>query len=256
MSMEEMEAGTPPEQVTAEQGAVEVEQQATPEATTEQTQEQQGKGKDQEPKKVPWFQHRIGEVTKEKYQALSRAEQAEARLAQLEQQLSSGVQPNEQNQHVRPLTQAEIDRLADERASQLVAQKDLVSATDRVWQSGTKELQGFEQAVNNLAMAGMDANFVQLAVESPDAHKVIHYLGQEANLDEAARILHMSPVQQARELTRLEIKLSQPPAPKPVSKAPEPIKPVGTGNATESGIRDDLPMEEWMRRRRESLRKT
>lgn len=243
-----MEAATPAEQVTAESGAPQVEQQAAPEATTEQTQEQQEANPD-EPKKEPWFQKRIGELTRQKYETLREAEQAKSEAAQLREQLARIQQGETVEQRDQ---QPDVMTLAEQIANQRLAEQQLVSATDRVWQAGTKELQGFEQAVNNLSMVGMDAKFVQLAIESPDAHKVIHYLGQEANLDEAARILRLPPVQQARELTRLEYKLSQPPAPKPVSKAPDPITPIGTGKAVESGVHDDLPIEEWMRRRQQS----
>jgi hypothetical protein len=59
----------------------------------------------------------------------------------------------------------------------------------------------------------------------------------------------------ARELTKLEFKLSQPAA-KPVSKAPAPISPIGAKAATDSNdLRDDLPIDEWMRREAARRRK-
>jgi hypothetical protein len=66
-------------------------------------------------------------------------------------------------------------------------------------------------------------------------------------MDEAARIMSLPPIQMARELTKLEFKLGQP-ATKPVSKAPAPIKPLGSGKAAGEGLSDDLPIDEWMRR--------
>lgn len=246
MQNEEMDAATPAEQVTAEVGD-EVEQQATPEATTEQPEQH---NEEDQPKKEPWFQKRIGELTRQKYETLREAEQARQEAAQLREQLAR-IQQGEQPEQRQP----DVMTLAEQIAAQRLAERELVSATDRVWNAGTKELDGFEQSVNNLAMVGMDANFVRLAIEGEQAHKVLHYLGQEAHLDEAARILRLPPVQQARELTKLELKLSQPPAPKPVSKAPEPIKPIGTGNVSDSDLRDDLPIEEWMRRDRERTRR-
>jgi hypothetical protein len=101
--------------------------------------------------------------------------------------------------------------------------------------------------VSNLQMVGVGREFLELATTSDAGAKLIHHLGTD--LDEAARIAALPPVQMARELTKLEFKLAQPVA-KPVSKAPAPITPIGAGGASDSGLRDDLPIDEWMRRNR------
>lgn len=72
------------------------------------------------------------------------------------------------------------------------------------------------------------------AVEAADAPgKVLHYLVK--NPEEAERIASLPMGKQAREIVRLEEKLSKPPV-KP-SKAPDPIKPVG-GKTTAA---DEMP---------------
>ena len=65
---------------------------------------------------------------------------------------------------------------------------------------------------------------------SPVSTELAYHLGK--NLEEAERISSLSPVQQIRELVKLEAKLEAVPAKVAVSKAPAPIKPVGGGGAT------------------------
>jgi hypothetical protein len=245
MTTEEMQTATPAEQVTAEQ--VQQDASNSSESSTEQTQDvqqEQTQEQTEQAKKEPWFQKRIGELTREKYEARRAAEEAQREAQQYREYLAR-VQQGEQMQQ-----QPEVDvrTLAQQEAARMVADQRFRESTDKVWNQGVSELPGFNAAVANLQMVGMDRQFVELAVESDAGHKVLHYLGQEQNLDEAARILRLPPVQQARELTKLEFKLNQPPPPKPVSKAPDPIKPIGAGGATDTGLRDDLPIDEWMRR--------
>jgi hypothetical protein len=62
----------------------------------------------------------------------------------------------------------------------------------------------------------------------------------------------MSPVKAARELARLEAELASKPKAQP-SKAPEPIRPVGSRGAGSSSSlpSDDDDIATWMRKERE-----
>lgn len=234
----ENENVTPTEPVEAEQ-VQQVEQTST-EATTEQTQEQQNDtANENKEKRTPWFEKRIAELTREKYEARRAAEEAKAQAERYRQAIA---QP-EQGQQDEP--QADVNTLAEQRARQMLAEQQLQQSVDKVWQAGKSEFENFDQAVSNLQLVGASREFVELACSFDAGHKLIAHLGND--LDEAARILSLPPVHMARELTKLEFKLSQP-QPKPVSKAPAPITPIGSGSATESGLRDDLPIDEWMRR--------
>lgn len=240
-----MQSATPAEQVTAEQGA-EVEQQST-EATTEQTQDQT-ETPEEKAKKEPWFQKRIGELTREKYEARRAAEEANQQaeqyrlyLAQIQQGDQTAQQPN-----------VDVRTLAQQEATKMVAEQRFNESCNKVYAEGAKEFPDFDAAIRNLQMVGVNRDFLELATTADAGAKLLHHLGSD--LDEAARILSLPPVQMARELTKLEIKLGQPAA-KPVSKAPEPIKPLGSGGVAESGLRDDLSADEWMRRRNEQLRR-
>jgi hypothetical protein len=240
----EIETATPAEQVAAEQ--VQQVESNSSEATTEQTQEvQQEQTQEQkdEAKKEPWFQKRINEQTRKYYEAQREAQALKERLAQYEQrQQYQATEDQTQQQTV------DIDALADKRAAQLLAQRSFNEACNKVYEVGTKELQGFDSAVSNLQLVGPNLEFLDAVTASDAGHKILHHLGQLENLAEAERILNLPPVQMGRELAKLEIKLNAPPPPKPVSKAPEPIKPIGAGGVSDSGLRDDLPIDEWMRR--------
>ncbi|PZX29466.1 hypothetical protein C7416_104471 [Cupriavidus phytorum] len=236
---EELQDVTPTEVIPTETGA-EVENQAGSEATAEQEAEQQtDQQQEQAQKKEPWFQKRIGELTREKYEAKRAADEARAEAERYRQALAQG----QQGERTEP--EFDVEALAEKKANQKLAEQRFNDACNKVYATGKSEFQDFDQAVSNLQMVGANRDFLELATTSDAGHKLLHHLGTD--LDEAARIMVLPPIQMARELTRLEFKLSQP-AVKPVSKAPAPIKPVGTGGATSTGLSDDLPIDEWMRR--------
>lgn len=77
------------------------------------------------------------------------------------------------------------------------------------------------------------------------------YLGE--NPDVAVDLAQMDPYSTAREIGKLEAKLSQTPKPKAVSKAPKPITPISGGGAGGEIEGDDphgdkLTMKEWQAR--------
>lgn len=90
-------------------------------------------------------------------------------------------------------------------------------------------------------------------LESEKGAELGYYL--VANQKEARRIARLSPLQQARELTRLEDRLTAAPQQqKKPSSAPAPVTPVGGGKtqATEPSESDD--MATWMKKRQQQLR--
>lgn len=228
-----------PAQVEQTEQVQQVEQVEGSEATTEQPQEAEQTQEEAE-KKTPWFQKRISEVTREKYEAKRQADESAQEVQRLTEQLAR-IQAGDTDGE-----QPDVQRLARAEAEKIVAERSFNERCNKVHADGTKEFPDFGQTVSNLQMVGANQQFWDLATESDAAAKLLHHLGQD--LDEAARIASLPPVQMARELTKLEYKLAQAPAPKPVSKAPAPVKPIGSGGVTEAGLRDDLPIDEWMRR--------
>lgn len=88
-----------------------------------------------------------------------------------------------------------------------------------------------------------------------DGAEIAYWLGQ--NHDESNRIARLSPNHQILELGRISARIkAPPPAPKPqASAAPAPITPVKAGGRAVEGLRDELPVGEWMKRRNAELRK-
>ena len=236
---EEIESATPAD-AQAEQ-VQQVEQVQGEEATTEQTQAAVEETPEEKAKREPWFQKRIGELTRDKYEAKRQADNVAQEAAQLREQLAryqAGEQPETQTE--------DVHTLARQEAQKMLAEQTFNDTCNRVYAAGKAEFPDFDNAVANLQMVGVNRDFLELATTSDAGAKLIHHLG--GDLDEAARIASLPPVQMARELTRLEYKLAQAPAPKPVSKAPAPITPIGSGGVADGGLRDDLSMDEWARR--------
>jgi hypothetical protein len=201
--------------------AEQVQQVETPslDATTEQTQQQTEA--DERGKKEPWFQKRIGELTRAKYEALREAEQAKAEARELREQ-TERIQRGEQTSGV-PVT------AVHEVARQMLAEQQFNDACNKVYETGVAEFPNFQATLANLHLVGVNREFLELTASSDAGAKLIHHLGTD--LDEAARIVSLPPLQMARELTKLELKLSQTKA-KPVSNAPAPITPISAASAS------------------------
>ena len=239
------EAATPA--VAQAEQVEQVEQQRSAEATAEQSQEQAHETPEEKAKKEPWFQKRIGELTREKYEARQRADQATSEAQQMREQLARVQQGQQDDQDgYDDRNPADVKTLVQREAARLVAEQSFNDTCNKVFADGMAQFPNFDQVVANLQMVGISRDFLELATSSDVSAKLLHHLGTD--LDEAARITALSPTRMAQELTRLEYKLGQAPAPKPVSKAPAPVKPIGSNGANDSGLRDDLPIDEWMRR--------
>jgi hypothetical protein len=94
-------------------------------------------------------------------------------------------------------------------------------------------------------------------MNSEDGAEVAYWLGK--NPEQASRIARLNPYHQMLELGRVSARLAAPPpppAPKPqASAAPAPITPVRAKAVAVEGLRDDVSVEEWMRRRAKELHK-
>lgn len=242
---EEIESATPAD-AQAEQ-VQQVEQVESSEATNEQPQETVEETQEEKVKKEPWFQKRIGELTREKYEAKRQAETAAQEASELRERLARHQQGNED------ATQPDdVRALARQEAERIVADRTFNETCNKVYAAGKAEFPDFDQAVANLQMVGINRDFLELATTSDAGAKLLHHLGTD--LDEAARIAALPPVQMARELTKLEFKLSQPATPKPVSKAPAPVSPIsGTKGGSKSLDDPNLTDAEYAELRRKQI---
>jgi hypothetical protein len=122
------------------------------------------------------------------------------------------------------------EALAERKAEELVARREAAKQqTALLEQYQTKEEEArdkyddFEQVAYNpnLPVTDVMAQTIQASEIGPD---VIYYLG--SNPKEAQRIAQMSPFMQAKEIGRIEAKLSDSPPVRRTSTAPAPIAPV------------------------------
>lgn len=82
----------------------------------------------------------------------------------------------------------------------------------------------------------------ELIMEADNPAQIAYWLGK--NPSEALRIYHMSPVEAAREMGRLDVRLSAP-KPRTVSSAPKPV-PTVSGKAHQAGkAPEDMSYDEY-----------
>jgi hypothetical protein len=150
-----------------------------------------------------------------------------------------------------------VDALAQQRAEQLVAQKEadryrqeyVEAYKDREEEARDKYVDFEEVAYNpNLRITPYMAETIQASDIGPE---LAYHLG--SNPKEAERIAKLAPIFQAKELGKLEAKLAADPPAKKSSNAPAPISPVNTRtssastfNTTDPRSISSMTTEEWI----------
>ena len=127
-------------------------------------------------------------------------------------------------------TDAYAEALALRKAEELVAQRDrqkeqaeVVEAYSEREEKARDKYDDFEDVVYNpkLRITDVMAETIQYSDLGPD---LAYWLG--SNPKEAERIARLSPIMQAREIGKIEVRLSDNPPVKKTTSAPTPISPV------------------------------
>lgn len=146
-----------------------------------------------------------------------------------------------------PPTQAELDRLVDQRATVLVEQRETQARSTAWIAAGNADFPDFTERCNTLADLGAGSNAAFMAAVSKigAAHKVVAELA--SNPGEAVRVLALPPVDMAVELAAMSYRIgaAQPP-PKPTTQAPPPIRPI-TGTARAEPDPSKMDGDEYLR---------
>jgi hypothetical protein len=98
-------------------------------------------------------------------------------------------------------------------------------------------------------------DFAQVLMDLDDSPRVVAELAKDP--ERAERILHMPSHKMALEIAKIAAKTTAPAAPR-VSKAPEPVRPLGGPGRTERDpMSDDAPMDVWIKEhdKREAARR-
>lgn len=209
--------------------------------------------------RVDWRDRRIGEQQQ-------RIRELRAQLEQFQRTTvphdPSAPPPPQDIRGAPPPSQQDIDRQINERAYALAQQQEFNRRCNEVADAGRTQYADFDIRVGKLVglVDGNDPqavanynSFLSAALETGEASRLIYSLG--GDLDEASRILGLSPIRMAVELT----KMAGRPASE-ISSAPRPLNPIasqGVNNRAVMGAddpsSDNLTTEEWMRRRNEQI---
>ena len=137
-------------------------------------------------------------------------------------------------------------RQADERREAESYQQSFEEARSTAYERGVDAYPDFEEVTtaDDLAISPAMAEAI---LSSDKAHELWYHLGKHPEI--AERIAGLPPVQQGRELGKLEATLGG----KRMSAAPKPTQSVQARGSTQNGLTDSLTTEEWIKRRRAQL---
>lgn len=192
-------------------------------------------------------ERRALKVYAEKLEAMNR-QPAQVQLAQQDGKPVMAQFPNVEDyvEAVADWKMGQRDRESQQQQVQKQAH-DIRTKASTVIEDAEK-IPGFDRdAFESLPLS--DASTLAI-LDSDVAAKLIAHL--TSNPQEAQRIYALTPARQAAEIGKMEVKLAS--APK-VSKAPEPITPIGgrSGNATKTIFDPDLSQSEFDKMRRAHL---
>lgn len=130
-----------------------------------------------------------------------------------------------------------------------VAQRRAEEAQVQTWaqrqESARQALPDYDEVLGS-ADVGIARHVEQTILDSERGPEVAYHLAK--NPDIVRALNSMSPLAAAREIGKLEAGLNLKPTPKPVSKAPEPIKPINSGRSAQPDL-TSVSMEEYMKLR-------
>ena len=217
------------------------------------------------------FERRLANAYRKAGEERARAEEAQRRATELQQQLEAlrnPVDPNEpkleQFDDIEKFAEAKAkyrsEKLLKEREEKEKSEAATRSQTEfqnrlsQNWETRTAEVDDkypdFDEVVGDIKPTTWFTQAIMSAENAPD---VAYHLGKHP--EEAHRIAKLAPIDGIREIGKMEAKLAlQPDKPKTPSKAPEPIQPVAGVEAPasdEPSENDD--MESWIKKRRKQV---
>lgn len=158
-----------------------------------------------------------------------------------------------------------VEALTDYKAQQKIAereqmerQKTVRSSYENRAEEAREKYDDFEQVAHGDHVK-ITPEMAETIMASEIGPEIAYYLG--SNPSEASKIANLSPLQQAREIGKIEASLTANPPAKKASSAPAPIKPVGARSSTPkvapSDSRSDKAMSdaEWIAARNAQIAK-
>lgn len=236
---------------------------AEPEKPDEDSEPQTEDTSDEPPKKSKGVQKRIDELVRqrEEYRALFEQERQEKmRMFEMAQRPTPPEfgkpdisQFDDHDKYLEALADWKVEsRLAEERQKQSEREQAREAARrqsllrERIEKASERYEDFYESARADVNVSAAVADAI---TDSELGADLIYFLGK--NPEEARRLNALNPVAAVREVGRLEARIQEAnkPKPKPISNAPDPVKPLG-GKEVVSKRPEEMSMSEYIAWRR------
>lgn len=180
-----------------------------------------------------WALKRIDALTQKSRQSEEELIASKAEVEELRRQLAAlenGAVPEPAPAPAGGLTEAEVARRAKAEALKLAAAARFEEQCNQLFAKGTAAHNDFDKVLKGfVTLGGLPPQLVQAALEFENPHELIYELGKDLN--EASRVIQMTPVQQATALAKLALRKPE------ISSAPAPVRAVvdngGGGSAAQ-----------------------
>lgn len=157
------------------------------------------------------------------------------------------------------LTEEDVEKRSEQKANEKVAQREFVAACNRLADAAEKVDKNFPKKVSAMAeeIGPIPGQLIGILDDLDDGGKILSYLAD--NVEEAEDIYKLSPAKMALQITKISSKLTKEEAEKAkiekekskkdISKVPDHKEPPGGSSKTDNILRDDEPMEDWIKKR-------
>jgi len=205
------------------------------------------------------LERRVGTVTRQKYEALARAQQVEQENQRLREELARHAsQPKDgtaTQEGERPRAEPRVDTEAEihRRAAEIAAANEATRRANEILESGRKKFgETFVEAARTVMeeagplyrQNGLPTALGEAISEADGPAALLHYLGQ--NPDDAAELRGLSAAALGRRIAKLETQIAAEPKPQ---SAPT-HKPVAGSGTPKSKSPSEMSDDEWYDKRR------
>lgn len=180
----------------------------------------------------------------------------EERLRQTQQEQALQEPKREAFRDDEAYLRAQVEHLAEKKAAEKLEERKKAEEADRRQEAflekaekASERYPDFQAVVGNPNLQINEA-MVEFLADSDHGGELAYFLGK--NLMKAAQIAQMTPIKAARELTRIEAELAQPPK---TSNAPPPINPIGSNKSSGQKDPTDMSPSEFAKWRKEQIAK-
>lgn len=205
--------------------------------------EEADKGLTEEQRTIRKLQRRIDRLSAKRGAAEREAELLRQQYAEVSRSVYG--QQGEEGEPTR-VTEADIERIALQRARDIARQQAISTKVSKVLQEGSR-IDGFNQAVDAVAevvpfvdRSGRPTPFIEAVLDADAPEALLKHLGD--NPDMVEELAALSPAALGRRLAKLEIQIAS--GRKQQSAAPTPIRPV-SGAASVAKDESRMTDAEW-----------